>query len=73
VLFYILVREDRVFGIISVAMLIFINVVLFWQISALDLESINVKFLFYMLDLFFLVFVNYFCYDWGGLSYFVGA
>jgi hypothetical protein len=27
--------------------MIFINCLLFWQISALDLESINVKFLFY--------------------------
>ena len=47
VLFYILLREDWIFGIISVLILIFINAVLFWQISALDLESINVKFLFY--------------------------
>jgi hypothetical protein len=46
-LFYIVVREDRIFGIISVVVLIFINVLLFWLISALDLESINAKFLFY--------------------------
>lgn len=40
--FYTLVREDQVFGII----LCLLNIInwLFWQISALDLESVNVNF-----------------------------
>ena len=56
--------------------MIFSNIILlFWQISALDLESINVKFLFYkcyILDLLFLV-IDDFCYGWGGIPYFVRA
>jgi len=41
------IREERIFGIVSDFILIFINVVLFWQINALDLEFINVKVLLY--------------------------
>ena len=47
IIIYILVREDRVFEIILGYNMIFTNViVIFWQISALDLESTNVKFYF---------------------------
>ena len=62
-MFCTLVREDRVFGTISI-IYIYIYIwfslirLLVWQISALGLESSNVKFLFYkqyMLDLFSLL------------------
>jgi len=50
---------------------------LFWQISELDLESINVKLYFTssMFDLFFCCcfVVDDFRHDWGGLSYFARA
>jgi len=50
---------------------------LFWQISALDLESINVKFYFTgsmcLNFLFFVVVVVDFCYSWCGVPYFVEA
>ena len=43
---YILVREDWVFEIILFLTWFSLTLLLFWQISALDLESINVKFYF---------------------------
>ncbi len=76
--FYILVREDRVFGII-LFLLYFINRLLFWQISALDLESINVNFYLQVVNVelvfsfccFFVI--DGFCYGGCGFSYVVGA
>jgi len=54
---------------------------LFWQISALDLESINVNFILQVVFCYVGVFVlyccvfvvGYFCFGWGGVSHPFGA
>jgi len=53
--------------------------VLFWQTSALDLESININFYFtssicWIFFYYCCIFVfDDFCHGWCGISYFVGA